>query len=167
LFLLRIIEQRRWFDWPAWVVENDVTGDCLSDIRTVENKLSVFAIEDPSDDEATRKVVTAFAAKREEPKRLDYALFDNDDLKAADIGVSESQGDTPDDRVNAIHRDLINVSGKGLIRIAVAIKSGNKLGRLDKPVVERRVAQAIKEKQLDEARVHRDFLARLRQRGLL
>lgn len=121
-FLLRCITQARWLKDTAapFLARGDVPADPFGDLRTKENKFSVWLIEDDQLD--LQRVICAIAATREKPDKFDYLLFDLQMLSGVNIEISQTVGDTPDKEINiSFHHDLIDLSGLKLFNLVRAI----------------------------------------------
>lgn len=130
--LLRKLDRRvRWYKErvaPWLEMEGDIPADPLADLRTTDNALSVFLVEDSRVN--LDRIAVALASKRNHLKNLDYLLFDFQVISESNIEVKISKGDTLDDQVNDCHRDLVGLSGLKLVALARAILTSNyKTGR--------------------------------------
>lgn len=156
--VLRLIRQSRW-DLPGnydWLAEDDIPADPLADFaNTTENRLSVWFVGE--DEGNLNDVLAALAASREKTDKIDYLLFTQDHLDAAGIETREADGNTPDEHINGLHRDLIHLSAAKVIALATAVWRQN-LGprRID----ERRAVQLVAE----AVRTGRILLEKLRPR---
>lgn len=73
-FILRKLDRKASFYLPDWLDEDDAQADALSSLRTKDNRLSVWRIDD--DRGNLRRVVAALAAGRDFLDKLDYAVID-------------------------------------------------------------------------------------------
>ena len=115
--VLRLVRQSRW-DTPDkrdWLAEGEIPADPLADFATNENCLSVWLVNDDKRDLVD--VTAALAASRERADKLDYVLFPLDHLLAAGIEIRETSGQTPDRRVNGLHRDLTHLSAANVLAL--------------------------------------------------
>ena len=101
--VLRGITQARWYRDMArpWLERGEIPTDPLTDLRTSDNTLSVFLVEDDLSD--LGRVVTALAANRSNLKHFDYLLFDREVLSTTSIEAFPVAGTTADDDVNSRH----------------------------------------------------------------
>ena len=60
-------------DWDEWG-DGDIQSDALLDLRTQDNALSVFRVDEGA---GIGRIVTALAATRENLSHLDYVVFDD------------------------------------------------------------------------------------------
>ena len=65
---------------------------------------------------------TALAANRDALANFDYVVLDVHPLTDLNIRVDESKGGTPDEEVNAWHRDLVELSAQKIMGLAVVIQ---------------------------------------------
>jgi hypothetical protein len=116
--VLRLIRQSRW-DTPKtcdWLAPGDIPADPLADFaNTCENCLSVWFLDDDKKD--LDDLIAALAANREKADRLDYVLFAEENLKEAEIVVASISGQTPDEQVNGLHRDLTQLSAAKVLAL--------------------------------------------------
>lgn len=163
----RSVKQSYWLDDDDWQ-RHEAPADILSDLRTNGNELSVFFIPRDNAARATR-VATAMAANKSKLDHYEYILFEAAALEPiVDEHVRPSAGDTPDQEVNRLHRDLIELSAGQVANIANAMwQARDGLVRLLQADVERLVADAIKAGQIDRARVKTKILNQLQSSRLI
>lgn len=109
------------------------------------------------------------AANKSKLDHYEYILFEAAALEPiVDEHVRPSAGDTPDQEVNRLHRDLIELSAGQVANIANAMwQARDGLVRLLQADVERLVADAIKAGQIDRARVKTKILNQLQSSRLI
>ncbi|MBM3458574.1 MAG: hypothetical protein FJX77_08605 [Armatimonadetes bacterium] len=114
-YVVRFIRKSRWqhASAPSWLPQGEPTGDCLNDLRTTENKLSVWLIEnDPSN---LDRVLAAFAATRDSTAPLDYRRVSLGWIQRHRLSLLPTSGDSPDQEANhRWHRDLSQLSATGV-----------------------------------------------------
>jgi hypothetical protein len=98
----------------------DVQGDSLKDLKTDENVLSVWHIED--DRSNLDQVLTCLASNNDSISHIDYALIDLNAVIALGINVVVHPGKTPYTVGNLWHRDLVELTGSKLIGLAMEIQ---------------------------------------------
>ena len=86
-FILRTIRKSKWYkhERVPWLVEGELQADALGDLRTSDNELSVWLVED--DESNLEQVVTALAVTRQRISNVDYALFDLQFLSELNIKI--------------------------------------------------------------------------------
>jgi hypothetical protein len=142
LFLRSISNLTRW-DTDKDLSElsiNDLSADTITDLRTKDNKLSVYQVEDNRSN--LDSIITAVAATREYLSHFDYLLFDPSIAEGLHILKEKTKGTTKDDSVNDCHWNLLVPSATKLMELAMEL-----LKRAEK---ERRDATIVA-KALDEA----------------
>jgi len=119
--LFRKIKKNRWYreQKPTWLKQGDVPADSVTDLKTSDNKLSVFQCSDP--DSEIDRIVAALAASGSQEDPVDYALIDRKQIDDAEILMQPSLGNTPDEKANGLHHDLVELSGEKLARLAKII----------------------------------------------
>lgn len=152
---LRLIKQRRWHMYPKidWLEEGAIQGDALTDIRPIEGKLSVYKIDNDSE----QRVITALAAARDCVSHIDYVVFEDSKLDSIGITVEQTDGNTPDVDVNKLHYDLGKLSVERLVILAQII-SQSKLDRKFQPEVIEHMRDAINTGYLDKAKIKEKLL---------
>ena len=123
--ILRLVKQARWdiCEGHEWLPQGDIPAAPLADFtNTTQYCLSVWLVES---EELVSRVVGALAASRGKADVLDYVLFPQDYLKAAELELYEVPGKTPDDDVNRYHRDLTHVSADKVVLLTKRIWYGN------------------------------------------
>jgi hypothetical protein len=127
-FVLRKISRAKWRDiqtHPAGVppvpLERLMRADVFSDLKTDNDLLSVWHIEDNLDN--LENVLTALAANCERFTHVDYVLLGHDVIETLRIDTKLTDGASFDQNVNQWHRDLdIGTAGK-LMELAREIYS--------------------------------------------
>jgi hypothetical protein len=119
------VSQQLW--WPLrteeWRQRNEVPADCVTNLRTKNNELSVFEIA--NDDEEV-EVMAALALHRAFSAQDSRQGLDGNDrlrfppglLKPLGIPIGTTEGKTENREVNQRHRDLLNLSGTQLANLA-------------------------------------------------
>lgn len=157
-FLIKV-KKARWENIPDFVPIDDVAADCVADLRIEGNSLSIWQVED--DQANVNRVLVALAARCQSVSNADYVLFD--DSIPGDLGlrVQLSVGQTPDDHANGWHRDLVQLTGLQLVKLAARIVQTARIDRIS----EKRMAQLLREAlikgQLDQGRVDNSLAVKL------
>ena len=156
---LRSVRQGRWQP-PDWLPpdQNEVQADALRDLATDNNVLSVYLAESQQDID---RIIVALAATRDNPQNVDYAIFDDEEFLGAGIETIETEGATPDRRVNELHRDLGKLTARQLSALASMIAKGRILRR-PRSQVRRGIRAAILSGVLDENSINERLRSRLR-----
>jgi hypothetical protein len=116
---LRVISSLNSWDTekdPLQLSIDDVSADMVTDLRTTDNNLSVFQIE--NDGSNVNRIITALAATRTHLQPSFFLVFDSNLLDRLKIELEKTRGGTPDDFVNDFHRNLKVLSGMKLIELA-------------------------------------------------
>jgi len=116
--LRKVDKQRHWFRTDAQVHldAGDVPADPLGDLRTSDNKLSVYQVDE--DRSNIERIARALACGRQHLDDVGYVLFDVSVLEKASIDLCLIDGTTHDSAVNKCHADLINLTGNKLVTLA-------------------------------------------------
>jgi len=167
--LLRVISKAKWYkENLPWLMENDLQADALTDLRTDNNKLSLYHIED--DKSNLERIITALASTRQRPDKLDYVLLELPILENAGFRIESTRGKTPDDAVNLWHRDMIELSATKVLSLAQIIANADKNRILEKQVGQLLVSAASSgrlKRTLVKEKAMKDFIdSRLRDAGI-
>lgn len=160
-FFLRTIRKAKWYKNEAvsWLAEGELQADALADLATKGNELSVWHVED--DRSNLEQVVTALAAGRDNIANLDYALFDQQILSAINIKIKETKGGSPDEKVNAWHRDLVELSATKLIGLAKAIQTEAAKERILPKDIIRLIKRAVVSGQIERTKLKSGIVAKI------
>jgi hypothetical protein len=115
------ILESRWYtaDLP-WLGQGAVPASALIDLRAKDNTLSLFEVSEHIDPE---RIVVAVAVGKQSADDIGYAIFDGDPA-ASGIQITKVPGTTPDMAVNALHRDLQQLTAQNIADLAALIGSG-------------------------------------------
>lgn len=117
---LRMVTNRRYWEMPGieetWLPEGQLPADAVTQLRTTENSMSVYEIED---EEQLERVAAALAKNRGESKaRLDYALIDPAFFEQNGVELVRSNGETKDELVNQWHLDAVHLDSIKALALA-------------------------------------------------
>ena len=158
--LLRTIRKARWYQ-VSWLPESESQADALLDLTTLDNKLSVWHIEDNRSN--LNRVVAALAAKRENIVNLDYVLFDLQAILDMNISLHSTKGDVPDDEVsNSWHRDLSDLSAKSIVDIARTLQKNGERVRKHHGEVKELIKEAVEYERVSNAKLKPSVQAKIR-----
>ena len=148
-FFLRKISIRRWDSLP-WLPTGDLQADSLKDLKTENNCLSVWWVED--DLSNLDQVVAALAANCDDVANFDYSLFDQNLISVDNIEAKRIKGASLDENANSSwHRDLAEMSGFKLVRLAKSIFTGSTKKRILEKQVLKLIAKAVASGNIDKA----------------
>jgi hypothetical protein len=162
-FLLRIIAKTKWYieDVP-WLLEGDLQADALGDLKTKENKLSLWHVEDDRSNFA--RLVTALAAARQKPDKFDYALINVEVVDEIDIRRIRSDGDSPDDHVNGTwHWDLYELTAQKLLAFALRIRQHGIIDRVKEKDIKNWLVDGVTQRRFQRDRVAPSMVENLDQ----
>ena len=145
--ILRVIRKDSWRTTRRrWLRASDFPADPVTDLKTMDNCLSVYEIAD--DQSNLERVITAIAGTREYLGHVDYMLFDAGLISEAEIEIQATDGGTPDEEVNRQHQDLIQLTSDKLVSLAKTIYKEGKRERLLGKTVVSLLRKAIEEKRI-------------------
>lgn len=145
-FLLRKIKKNKWYksNLPLWLGNNDIQADTLCDLKTDNNNLSLYYIDD--DKSNLKKVVSAIASTRDSFSIFEYMLIDEKYLCRMNIKISSTIGKTNNQEVDKYwHRDVIDLSGNKLVEVGyVMLQNNSGLTRIMSPIIKNLIIDGIK-----------------------
>lgn len=138
--ILRKIDQKiNWAkdgEFAGYIPANEAPADALQDLKTSENRLSVWRIED--DRQNLPQVLAAVASRRDNLQKLDYIILDFRYVHQNGLKMADRPGDTLDAEANSKwHLHLIELSASGLSRLANAMFAYGEIHRaMERELVE-------------------------------
>ncbi len=150
-FILRKLDNRRRWDKTqdlTWISPDDIPADCLNDLSTRQNALSVWEIDDGKSN--LSRVLAALAANRDTIGKLDYALINMEDFPLGAQQIQVSQGVTRDVEANkSWHRNLIELSGDHAVGLGKAIWENALIDRLTRSEVLTSIVTSVRSSWID------------------
>lgn len=152
--LLRGIRKAKWARNTdlRWLSAGQIQADALTDLKSTDNKISLYLVDD-SDEEQKLRIAAALATTKEHLSNLDYALIDPDFLSGLGVSVEEIQGTTPDEVVNELHRDLVQLTVEQIYEIAKHIHTTQNVYRYLPNIVKSAVLDGCRNERYDYASV--------------
>ena len=114
-----------------WLTEGDLQADALGDLRTTNNGLSLYVIDDELSN--LESVAAAMAANAPSTANVDYILLNIEEVHLLNIKSVWNPGDTPSEEVNASHIDLVELTAQKLLALAQVLQYKGKTGRIREP----------------------------------
>lgn len=165
--LVRKLEQKIWLDKEiakkeGWLKDGAVCADALRNLKTSDNKLSVFSLRQDSD---LLRIVSALVAS---PRGIsvpdsDYVVFDQSLIDELGIETELTKGKTLDVEVNELHIDLTKLSGEKIVRFAEKLQDCGQIGRFRKKEVAKTLSQLLTTGVLHESALSKDLLESIRK----
>ena len=143
--LLRTVRQNRWHKQTAqpFLDKDDVPADPLGDLRTTENRLSVWIVSE--DRSNLERVVRAVAVLKDRIEAEGYVLFDSKILDDAGIEVLDIPGGSPDKDANAWHQGDLVLSGNKLVALAKGILLHGNSGQILKLRMKELISEGVQQ----------------------
>jgi hypothetical protein len=159
--LIKVNSKTRWYrsERPSYIGEDDIPANCLLDLRPKDNALSLWLIEEY--EENLQNVVTALAASCQYPDSFDFLLFDASLIQEQYLQLLCTPGKTPLSRANQWHRDLVELSAKKLVNLAVAIYFRCEARRIFKNQIKSWLTESLKAGVLEAAKLDAKMSAAL------
>ena len=164
--LLRQVRAWKWLeDDPSWLAGGNAPAECLMDLRSPDNRLSVFVV--PPGEDPSQVAVALAGCGKQKFDESGYVVFDSDILNELAIAIDASEkGATPDDKVNTWHRDLIELSATKLAELARVLwhERENLLDSVPKQLVEERLVTGVRDGLLTTRGMHADMKQTIEKR---
>ena len=157
-FVLRKIRKAKWHKLAgaSGPGEDEIQADALWDLKTEDNQLSVWNVED--DQSNLDLVLTAVAANCQFIANVDYVLIDQRILTGLNIQFIQTNGNSPYQAANKWHCDLLDLSAGRLLELAKEIykNSDSKMRKGDKEVKQLLVS-AVTSHHIDTTSLHHEL----------
>ncbi|MGL5872037.1 MAG: hypothetical protein ACRC2R_06660 [Xenococcaceae cyanobacterium] len=151
--LLRAIRKSKWSTSNniSWLSAQEIQADALGDLKTSNNTLSVWYVED--DKSNLEQVIIALAANRDTISNLDYALFDLNLVEDIGIKIEVNEGATPYESANRWHRDLVELSVTKLVKLAKVILTKSHKERIPEKKILSLIRDTVKNGNIDKTKL--------------
>lgn len=132
---------------PCWVTQGELLGDALRGLRAYDGGVSTFIID--SELKQLKRVAAAFACTRQKPGYVDYVLVPVGVVEEA-FTLRETTGGTPDQTVNELHRDIIELTPSKLAELAYLFGQHKiSMKRLSQEDIENEIRSSISRRFID------------------
>jgi hypothetical protein len=163
---LRKISKQRWIDEPPWLPKGETPADCVSELKTVGNALSVYLVDSGEPESWTARVAAAIATGSESLRPVEFFYLSTELLERLSVNLVRTPGKTPDDAVNAWHFELQELTATKLAEIAREVRiiigaSEDSTVRLLKTAVEKELREALAERRFSVADLNEKLAKRL------
>lgn len=151
--LIRKVSLAKWkgcLENDADYISADAVTACL---RTTGNSLSVWRADS---EEEINCALLALAASLQRLDAIEYVILNEDDLKAGNLGIENTEVDIPVNTPKELHHDIINLDHSALRTVANLIKkevSENKHARLSRSQAKNILIEAIKKDFIKKERL--------------
>lgn len=155
-FLLRAV--KRFTNWDAvflqtdqWLRSDELPAEPLQDLISERGKLSVYVTD--GDSSSIAAIVTALKLKAENLQgEVAFVMVDQSDIEGR-FEIDITAGDTPDEDVNAWHRDLTDLSASRTIALLDVFWKVGQRGRVLKKSIEQVMLLRHEAGKIDRTRV--------------
>lgn len=159
--ILRKIRRPKWYkhEGVPWLQPGELQADTLVDLKTEDNSLSVWRVEDESN---LDDLLGALAATCAVLSNLDYAILGEEIVSALGLKMVQTEGNTPHKYVNNWHHELIELSASKVVDLAKAIFTRGETKRVRPQQILRLITHAVESGQIDPAKLSEGIKAKLR-----
>ena len=154
-FVVGSLKSENWYTEAdfAWLPAGGVIADCFKDLKPDGGTLSVYEVGETASDDFVRRIVAAIAAGANNPRDVAYFRFPRTAVEALHITINANEpGLTGDDEVNALHRDLQQLSAMKLAELAGVIAHGA-LGQFTAKTLRERIKGEVEGRRLAREKV--------------
>ncbi len=120
-YIIRKIKAALWENYV--VITSSNLHELDKELELDESCLSVYLIPSLKDIDL---VIIGLASNRKSVQRLEYSVIKLEDFELEKIELKKILGDTPYEKVNKFHRDIVINSNDDLLKVANLIKNGKK-----------------------------------------
>ncbi|EHU3347470.1 hypothetical protein AXY20_RS09525 [Acinetobacter baumannii] len=136
-------------------VRADALTTCL---KTSQNTLSVWAVENSSDEEIEKAILALITnAKLERLNRIQVVYFSKDDVTRLDLPLEATDGDTVIESLSKLHNDLTDLNYEKLGKVSELIISSlrsESVRTYNEKTLKNMLLKAIKEGVVDQKLLH-------------
>ena len=165
---LREIGNKSWWDKAheefKWLEDDDFVGDVFKSLKTTKGKLSVFVIDDEKS--SVDRVIAALASRRKSLDNFDYVLVPEKEI-VGKFKVYNTHGDTDDDVVNGLHRDVARLTAVKVMDLAVVFGTHmNNMKRKSQSDVRQIINSSISVGSLETEKIDENLRRKLKKKKL-
>jgi hypothetical protein len=149
-YIIRKITRSKW-DSRAGLAIGETPADVAADLRTTENKLSVWLCNTPPDHAEGDDIVLALATAGDRIDRVDIAWVDRVELEQLGLPLVPSPGRTPVTDLQSQHEDVVRLDIVRLGALAKVLEraiQNNQVRRVSAQQVTKLIRSAIERQRL-------------------
>jgi hypothetical protein len=137
------------------ILKADALTSCL---RTSKDELSLWTVENTSDNEIKKAILALITNSRlERLDRIYVVYFDEDKVKQAGLTLKKSPGDTVISTYTNLHQDMTELNYERMGKVSALITSALRDKRIKtytEKVLREMLLDAIKSKLVDQKKLH-------------
>ena len=139
-------------------------GDIFKSLKTTEGKLSIFIIDNERSN--LDRVIAALACGRTSLDKFDYVLVPEEQI-VGNFKVCTTGGDTLDDVVNGLHRDIARLTAASVMDLAIVFRTYmNNMTRRSPSTVKQLINASISAGSLEKERIDENLRKKLEKKKL-
>jgi hypothetical protein len=151
-WLVRKISRAKWEPKPE-LEPTFIAADAVTiDLRTSNNRLSLWECDQDQAEAELSKVAVALAGSLERPDKLDIAWFEKSLLESIGVQFEKTEGDTPLTDLKCLHVDAVSLDLSRIEQLsrllAHAIRKDENHRRFTKTDILELLCQAVREGRL-------------------
>ena len=165
---LRELGNKSWWDKAhdefSWLEKDDFVGDIFKSLKTTKGKLSIFVIDNEMSN--LDRVIAALACGRTGLDNFDYVLVPEEQI-VGNFKVCTTGGDTLDDVVNGLHRDIARLTAASVMDLAIVFRTYmNNMKRRNPSTVRQLINASISAGSLEKERIDDNLRKKLEKKKL-
>lgn len=145
--------------------QDEVQADALLDLRTSANELSVWRVGDEAD--CLSRATVALALQRQSLQEYDFGLFTEDAVRALDIELCNTEGNTADPEFNNRHVDLVKLTARKVADLAALIRREQNIKRHTFATIKADTKKLIEDGHINIDRLNPEIRKSLQKYNLL
>lgn len=166
--LLLSTKYNKWIcSKPSWLRKGEIPADPIFGLRTQNNTLSVWLVDNNT--ARIRQITVALAVGKQKLQEFEYVLLDSKTVTDIGIKTLPTKGKSPDHELNKNHLDLIEISAQKLLKLAETLlekvwqEDTSCINRIQRKTVARYIIESIGEGRIDSESVNPKVLTKAKQ----
>lgn len=158
--LIRMLSNIHKWDGSTTINRKDpsICGDAIGDLRTSNNRLSVWKVENQED---INDAIVALALNRDDVSKINYLILNEEDLIKMEIEIADDQPGKAaglDANILQKHRDLIEID---YTRLGLLAEYMTRLAKVkeNQNVISKQNVKNLLIKYKDEQKIHPELMA--------
>lgn len=162
--LLRQVRREYWYQGQEhdWLPVDEAPNSCLYNLCDKKSRPSFWLID--QDKNNLWQVVAALVLRQKQADSFEYAIIEEARVCELQITVDDSRRDhTPDRSVDALHRELLNLTAQKTAKLADAIRKFGEFGSLFEKEVLEYALERIGTGVIDKSRIGPEARSRIKK----
>lgn len=159
--ILRKVKKAFWIKHSFdWLESNSTQADSLNDLRTSDNTLSVWQVDD--DKTNLERIIAALASNCDYISNFDYILLDMKEIERYGFSIENTEGNSSDDDLNdKYHIDIKELSARKIYELSELIYNSAEVCRLNKKKVAELIKESLNSKHIKKEKIKESIKEKL------